>query len=124
MRGFLFAHKMFTLLQLAPIVVIGAGPAGSVAAALLARAGLDVILIEQHRFPRDKVCGECLSALGIANTGPSPISSGLYPAVANATKRASGLIPRILARSADITTAAAAPSDICDELPAVTLPLT
>src|SRR5687768_8276819 len=48
------------------VVVIGAGPAGSVAALLLARRGWDVTLVEQHRFPRDKVCGECLSALGMA----------------------------------------------------------
>src|SRR5450432_714446 len=47
------------------IIVIGAGPAGSIAAIILARAGIDTTLIEQHRFPRDKVCGECLSALGI-----------------------------------------------------------
>lgn len=46
------------------VIVIGAGPAGSLAAALLARAGAQVRLIEQSRFPRDKVCGECLSALG------------------------------------------------------------
>lgn len=46
------------------IAVIGAGPAGSLVAILLARRGHDVTLIEQHRFPRDKVCGECLSALG------------------------------------------------------------
>lgn len=45
-------------------IVIGGGPAGSVAALLLARRGWDVTLVEQHRFPRDKVCGECLSALG------------------------------------------------------------
>src|SRR2546423_11904766 len=45
--------------------IIGAGPAGSVAAVVLARAGWNVTLIEQHRFPRDKVCGECISALGI-----------------------------------------------------------
>lgn len=44
--------------------VIGAGPAGSTAATLLARAGWDVTLVEQHAFPRDKVCGECLSHLG------------------------------------------------------------
>jgi flavin-dependent dehydrogenase len=48
-----------------PIIIIGAGPAGSIAATLLARAGLPVTLIEQHRFPRDKVCGECLSTVGI-----------------------------------------------------------
>src|SRR5690242_4305666 len=47
------------------IAIVGAGPAGSTAAILLARHGLPVTLIEQHRFPRDKVCGECLSALGI-----------------------------------------------------------
>jgi 2-polyprenyl-6-methoxyphenol hydroxylase-like FAD-dependent oxidoreductase len=45
-------------------LVIGGGPAGSVAALLLARGGWGVTLVEQHRFPRDKVCGECLSALG------------------------------------------------------------
>ena len=47
-------------------IVIGAGPAGSVAAFVLANAGWDVTIVEQHRFPRDKVCGECISALGIA----------------------------------------------------------
>ena len=47
------------------VTIIGAGPAGSVAALLLARAGWRVTLLEQHRFPRDKVCGECLSALGM-----------------------------------------------------------
>jgi menaquinone-9 beta-reductase len=46
------------------VIVIGGGPAGSVAALRLARAGWRVTLVEQHRFPRDKVCGECLSALG------------------------------------------------------------
>lgn len=47
------------------VAVIGAGPAGSAAALLLARGGWRVRLFEQHRFPRDKVCGECISALGI-----------------------------------------------------------
>src|SRR5258708_2889378 len=46
------------------ILVIGAGPAGSAAALMLARRGWGVTLLEQHRFPRDKVCGECLSELG------------------------------------------------------------
>lgn len=47
------------------VVVIGAGPAGAVAAIALARRGVPVTLIERARFPRDKVCGECVSALGI-----------------------------------------------------------
>src|SRR4051812_32516907 len=47
------------------VIIIGGGPAGSAAAIMLARRGWDVSLIEQHRFPRDKVCGECLSALGM-----------------------------------------------------------
>lgn len=47
------------------VIIIGAGPAGSLAAVLFARAGWDITLIEQSRFPRDKVCGESLSALGI-----------------------------------------------------------
>ena len=47
------------------VTIIGGGPAGAVAAVLLARCGWDVTVVEQQRFPRDKVCGECVSALGI-----------------------------------------------------------
>ena len=63
--------------------IIGAGPAGSVAALILARAGWNVTLIEQHRFPRDKVCGECLSAVGIdviGRLGIRDLLSKLRPA--------------------------------------------
>lgn len=42
------------------VLVVGAGPAGSAAAQWLARAGVDVVLVDQHRFPRDKVCGDGL----------------------------------------------------------------
>lgn len=41
-------------------LVVGAGPAGSAAAIVLARAGLDVVLVDQRSFPRDKVCGDGL----------------------------------------------------------------
>ena len=53
-----------------------------------------------------------------------PKRSGSTPAVAYATRRASGVSPRSRARVSLITTTAAAPSLICDELPAVTVPLT
>jgi flavin-dependent dehydrogenase len=43
-------------------IVIGAGPAGSSAAILLARAGHSVALLEAAPFPRRKVCGECVAA--------------------------------------------------------------
>lgn len=42
-------------------IVVGAGPAGSASAAHLADAGLEVLLVDRARFPRDKVCGEYLS---------------------------------------------------------------
>ncbi|MFN8423192.1 MAG: FAD-dependent monooxygenase [Anaerolineae bacterium] len=45
----------------ADVVVVGAGPAGSALAALLARGGIDVVLLERDAFPRDKLCGEFLS---------------------------------------------------------------
>jgi flavin-dependent dehydrogenase len=43
-------------------LIIGAGPAGATAAILLARAGWSVAIIEKQRFPRRKVCGECIAA--------------------------------------------------------------
>ena len=42
-------------------VVVGAGPAGSTTALLLARAGASVLLLDRARFPRDKACSEYLS---------------------------------------------------------------
>src|SRR5439155_21856748 len=56
---------------------------GSLAATLLARAGWQVTLIEQSRFPRDKVCGESLSALGIdvlTRAGVADRVRALHPA--------------------------------------------
>lgn len=43
------------------VVIAGAGPAGSSLAIRLANSGLSVLLIEQKKFPRDKLCGEFIS---------------------------------------------------------------
>jgi flavin-dependent dehydrogenase len=50
----------------ADAVVIGAGPAGAASAILLSQAGWSVILVEQKAYPRQKVCGECLTAGSLA----------------------------------------------------------
>lgn len=50
----------------AELVVIGGGPAGAAMASLAAKRGVKTLLIEKARFPRDKVCGEFLSAEGCA----------------------------------------------------------
>jgi len=48
------------------LLVIGGGPAGATIAALAAGRGVRTLLIERDRFPRDKVCGEFVSAEGCA----------------------------------------------------------
>jgi flavin-dependent dehydrogenase len=45
----------------AEVVVVGGGPAGAATAWALARCGVDVLLLDRARFPRDKVCAEYLS---------------------------------------------------------------
>jgi menaquinone-9 beta-reductase len=42
------------------VLIVGSGPAGSAAARTLAQAGWRVVLVDQHTFPRDKVCGDGL----------------------------------------------------------------
>ncbi len=43
------------------VIIVGAGPAGSVCAAVLAKTGRNVLLVDRARFPRHKVCGDCLN---------------------------------------------------------------
>jgi flavin-dependent dehydrogenase len=48
------------------VIVVGAGPAGAVAAYELARRGISVLLVERQKFPRYKVCGACVNARALA----------------------------------------------------------
>lgn len=64
--------------DLRDVVVIGAGPAGSGAAARLAALGHDVLLLDRQRFPRDKACGDGL----IADALTALRRAGVYERVA------------------------------------------
>src|SRR5215207_2777748 len=72
------------------VIIAGAGPAGSSAAIHLARERLRVLLVEQKKFPRAKLCGEFISpecrrhfeALGvtgaITNSEPASITETVF----------------------------------------------
>jgi flavin-dependent dehydrogenase len=65
-------------------IVVGAGPAGSFLARELARGGAEVLLVDRSTFPRDKVCGACLSArslgfLEVAGLGDLATEAGAEP---------------------------------------------
>ena len=48
-------------MELFDVAIVGGGPAGSTCAAFCAAAGLRTILFEREKFPREKVCGDCLN---------------------------------------------------------------
>jgi len=43
------------------VIIVGAGPAGSVLATLLAQRSVDTLLLDKATFPREKICGDYLS---------------------------------------------------------------
>ncbi|OWQ88631.1 geranylgeranyl reductase [Roseateles aquatilis] len=63
------------------VLIVGAGPAGSAAARWLARAGWDVVMVDQQSLGRDKVCGD-----------------GLIPDAHHALERL-GLLDRVMAKA-------------------------
>ena len=63
------------MLKSCDVLIIGAGPAGSSAAALLHKAGVSAMVVEKQRFPRF-VIGESLLAL-VVPAGDPPDAAGL-----------------------------------------------
>lgn len=68
-------------------IVIGAGPAGSSAAILLASAGWRVALVEKQRFPRRKVCGECIAASNLPLLDALGVGTAFHAAAGPALRR-------------------------------------
>ncbi len=72
------------------VLVVGAGPAGSAAAAWAGRAGLDVTLVDAETFPRDKPCGDGLTPRAIAELNALGASQWITTRARNAGLRAAG----------------------------------
>jgi menaquinone-9 beta-reductase len=72
------------------VLVVGAGPAGSAAAAWAAEAGLQVSLLDAAVFPRDKTCGDGLTPRAIAELNRLGMAPWLRGRVANWGLRAAG----------------------------------
>jgi flavin-dependent dehydrogenase len=94
------------------VLIAGAGPAGSVAGWVLARAGARVLLVDRDPFPRPKLCGDTLNPGAIAlleslglGAGPwhqGPALSGMLVSGPQASVRAlypAGLVGRSILRS-------------------------
>ena len=48
-------------MEIVDVAIVGGGPAGSACAAFCAAAGLRTLVIEREKFPREKVCGDCIN---------------------------------------------------------------
>jgi menaquinone-9 beta-reductase len=72
------------------VLVVGAGPAGSAAAAWSARAGQDVLLADSATFPRDKPCGDGLTPRAVAEMRRLGLGGFLEGRATNRGLRAAG----------------------------------
>jgi flavin-dependent dehydrogenase len=63
----------------ADVIIVGAGPAGAVAALVLARAGASVRLLDRATFPRDKLCGDTLNpgSMAILQKVDGPVAAAI-----------------------------------------------
>src|SRR5204863_10017783 len=48
-------------MEVLDVAIVGGGPAGSTCAAFCAAAGLRTLVLEREKFPREKVCGDCVN---------------------------------------------------------------
>src|SRR5438552_8893532 len=48
-------------MEIFDVAIVGGGPAGSSCAVFCALSGLHTLVLERERFPREKVCGDCLN---------------------------------------------------------------
>jgi flavin-dependent dehydrogenase len=80
----------------ADAIVVGGGPAGSSCAARLVRAGLDVVVIDRARFPRDKVCAGWITPAVVARLA---LDLDAY-AVANTLQPFTGFRTGLMSRDA------------------------
>jgi geranylgeranyl reductase family protein len=48
-------------MEIVDVAIVGGGPAGSTCAAFCAAAGLRTLVLEREKFPREKVCGDCIN---------------------------------------------------------------
>ncbi|HEX5171386.1 MAG TPA: geranylgeranyl reductase family protein [Cyclobacteriaceae bacterium] len=81
------------------VIIVGGGPSGSSCALSLSRAGLNVLLVDKAKFPRDKICGDALS-LDVINQLPK-----ISPHLVNDFDLLSGKMPAFGVRlfSPDLT---------------------
>lgn len=78
------------------VLVVGAGPAGSSAAAWAARAGKSVVIIDKEKFPRDKPCGDGLTPRAIKELTALGLSDWLADKPRNLGLRAAGFGQELL----------------------------
>jgi geranylgeranyl reductase family protein len=70
------------------VVVVGAGPAGAATALYASRAGLDVLLVDRRRFPRDKICGDAIARKSLSvlrELGVDSVRAAVHEPIARVT---------------------------------------
>ena len=82
----------FGSMDAADLVVVGAGPAGSAAAITAVEHGRSVVMLDKARFPRDKTCGDGLTANAMRLLQQLGLTRADFEATAPATVRETVLV--------------------------------